>query len=294
MVMATEKEDTDPSSPGALRAPGYRSAADPLTADHPTTDPGLGPRSRPQLPSDRPVSVRVPAPSTRRDGPSAITPPETPMSSAAFANKDSVELLLEGMAGPRPDRRKSKPQSDGEASAAYHSEHKIRRARLASEPGPKVLIEKTPTPLPGPVSRERSATVRVSSREALSTFVPAKVLRRRVAMAVVAGTLLVLLLFVGLRLTSSGHAEVPPAATAAADTVALEPRAPRAPAMATETAGVPTPSAVRTEAPAAEGGRNAAAASKTAPGTGSSGKGKHKTQSNAPAGGDVGEFSTTF
>lgn len=290
--MATEKEDTDPSSPGALRAPGYRASAEPPT-DHPTTDPGLGPRSRPQLPSDRPVSVRVPAPTTRRDvGPSAITPPETPMSTAAFANKDSVELLLEGMAGPRPDRRKSKPQSDGEASAAYHSEHKIRRARLASEPGPKVLIEKTPTPVPGAVSRQRAATVRVASREALSTFVPAKVMRRRVAMALVAGTLLVLLLFVGLKLTASGHDAVPAVASAAAaDTV---PPPARAKATATETAAAPTPSAVRTEAPATEGGRNAAAAAKTPSASGSSSKGRHKAQGNGAAGGDVGEFSTTF
>ncbi len=294
MVMSTEKEDTDPSSPGALRSPGR----------NPTTDPGLGPRSQPQLPSRRPVSVVVPAPSSRRDGPNAITPPETPISAVAFANKDSVELLLEGMAGPRPDRRKAKPQSDGEASAAYHAEHGVRRARTPSEPSPKVVVN--PVPSLGAVSRERPPTVRAklpgSSREALSTFVPARVLRRRVAMAVVAGTLLVLVLFVGLKLSSGRHssASAAPSLPTATGADGMPSRAPTATQVAAPAVPPAAPPAVRSDVPATEGSRNAAAAAKAPSSPGATGKGRHKGQGNGSpnasgvGGGDTGEFSTTF
>jgi len=273
--MSTEKEDTDPSSPGALRTPsgrhpasdpasGRHPAADPPSGRHPATqtatdrnpatDPGLGPRSEAQKLARRPVAVVVPPPSLRRSGgPNAITPPETPISAASLANKDSVELLLEGMAGPRPDRRKTKPQSDGEASTAYHAEHGVRQARLASEPGAKVVVDRPRSPnsisTDPPPSKSRTK-VGAASREALSTFVPARVLRRRVALAVVAGGLFVLLLFVGLKVTSerplstslapaatvgnnpgSAGASAPPAAT---DVVAM-PVGPLVPVRASQT-----------------------------------------------------------
>src|ERR1700722_13562066 len=150
--MGTDKEDTDPSSPSALRPlsqpAGAASAAHALPdppAAQPTTDPGLGPASAPAPASARrPMAVTVPAPSVRPRSPDAITPPElTPIAAPVTATppptKDSVELLLEGMAGPRPDRRKTTPQSDGEASAAYHAEHRVRRARTSEPAGPKVV-----------------------------------------------------------------------------------------------------------------------------------------------------------
>ena len=159
--MGTDKEDTDPSSPSALRPnsqPGLGAAVahalpDP-TPGQPTTDPGLGPPSAapPPVSARRPMAVTVPAPSVRpRPGPSAITPPEltpiaAPVSMTPTPTKDSVELLLEGMAGPRPDRRKTTPQSDGEASAAYHAEHRVRRARTSEPAGPKVVVERPAAP----------------------------------------------------------------------------------------------------------------------------------------------------
>ncbi len=215
--MGTDKDDTDPSSPSAMRPSqptGRAATARAMTEPRPgqpTTDPGLGPTSVPPPASTRrPMSVTVPAPSVRPRGPNAITPPEmspipppvaptlTPTPSSI---KDSVELLLEGMAGPRPDRRKTTPQSDGEASASYHAEHGVRRARTSEPAGPKVVVDR---PVPGALSPGRPASPGLAppgSQEALSTFVPARVLRRRVAMAVVAGTLFVLLSFVALRLT---------------------------------------------------------------------------------------------
>jgi hypothetical protein len=211
--MGTDKEDTDPSSPSALRPNSQggiavaRAVPDP-SSGQPTTDPGLGPAAGPPPQSTRrPMGVTVPAPSVRpRPGPSAITPPEitpiaAPLSATPSPAKDSVELLLEGMTGPRAERRKTTPQSDGEASAAYHAEHGVRRARTSEPAGPKVVVER---PAVGGVLRERRPSpvpAKLGSREAMSTFVPARVLRRRVAMALLAGVLFVLLSFMAFRLT---------------------------------------------------------------------------------------------
>jgi hypothetical protein len=134
--------------------------------------------------------------------------------------KDSVELLLEGMAGPRPERRKTTPQSDGEASASYHAEHGVRRAGASEPPGPKVLVDR---PVAGMVLREKRPSPGPSKhggRDAISTFVPARVIRRRAAMALVAGMLIVLLSFMALRLTSRPVASgaAPVEATAAQTT----------------------------------------------------------------------------
>jgi hypothetical protein len=257
--MGTDKEDTDPSSPGALRprTSGFAPASAktrPATVDattKPTTDPGLGPRPPsdppPPLSNPPPVSrgrfygVVVPPASDRSaPNPNAITPPEfAPISRSLAAppslSKDSVELLLEGMTGPRPDRRKTTPQSDGEASAAYHAEHGLRPARSSSEPGPKVVVER-PVPSAAP-SRPRALVAApgrapgsaLGSREALSTFVPGRVLRRRVAMAILAGVLIVLLSFMALRISEERHAVGPVPAT------------PDHPAVPTATAQAPTP-----------------------------------------------------
>jgi hypothetical protein len=251
--MGTDKEDTDPSSPGALRprTSGFaptsaksRSATVDATTK-PTTDPGLGPRPPsdppPPLSNGRSYGVVVPPPSDRPPpNPNAITPPEfAPIRRSLAAppslSKDSVELLLEGMTGPRPDRRKTTPQSDGEASAAYHAEHGLRPARSSSEPGPKVVVER-PVPAAAPSRPRPVITVpgrlpanALGSREALSTFVPGRVLRRRVAMAILAGVLIVLLCFMGLRLSEDRHAVGPVPAT------------PDRPAVPTATAEAPTP-----------------------------------------------------
>lgn len=242
--MGTDKEDTDPSSPGALRprvpdfagtASAFDSESDGDGGDKPTTDPGLGPTGSAPVSSQRSAtashrprraSVSVPPPSLRHSSSSsAITPPElTPIAAplSATAAKDSVELLLEGMAGPRPDRRKTMPQSDGEAAAAYHAEHGVRRARTSSEPGPKVVVERPqgsfPTERKRALAAPPAARAPAGSREALSTFVPARALRRRVALAVVAGLLIVLLSFMTLRLTGKRRDALAPRTTAAATT----------------------------------------------------------------------------
>jgi hypothetical protein len=317
MAMGTDKEDTDPSSPGALRprTSGFaptsaksRSATVEATTK-PTTDPGLGPRPSsdppPPLSKGRSFGVVVPPPSERSaPNPNAITPSAfAPISRSLAAppslSKDSVELLLEGMTGPRPDRRKTTPQSDGEASAAYHAEHGLRPARSSSEPGPKVVVER-PVPPAAPSRPRPVMTVpgRVSSnplasREALSTFVPGRVLRRRVAMAILAGVLIVLLSFMALRLSEERHALGPVPAT------------PDRPAVATATAEAPTPSEPVTGAAPVEPATPPptatanpeppapAAAHASATGT----TRHHHTASEAPSAaptGDLGEFKARF
>lgn len=337
--MGTDKEDTDPSSPSALRPnsqPGLGAAVahvlpDP-TPGQPTTDPGLGPPSSAPPPSARrPMAVTVPAPSVRpRPGPSAITPPEltpiaAPVSMTPSPTKDSVELLLEGMAGPRPDRRKTTPQSDGEASAAYHAEHLVRRARTSEPAGPKVVVERPGVPSERTTPNERNERAASpgaakgprESREALSTFVPARVLRRRVAMAIVAGILIVLLSFMALRLTGRGDS-AGPAAPAAATVAPIEPNPPVEPRAAVapppgpmmpESAAVAEPalpaastlaastSAASTPAASTPAAETHADDSRPAASTHPAGTTTrhHRTPGDAPAGqGDLGEFKAKF
>jgi hypothetical protein len=337
--MGTNNKDTDPSSPGALRPRTPHVEA--LASTKPTTDPGLGPPSVSAVAPGRRSPVSVPPPSVRHGhGPNAITPPDlqpiappspgfpSSFSSSSASTKDSVELLLEGMAGPRPDRRKTKPQSDGEASAVYHAEHGLRRARNSSEPGPKVVVERAASAAAAAPTPVLPRATPPGSREALSTFVPGRVLRRRVAVALVAGVLIVLLSFVGLRLTG-GHrdgvgatnaqdpngatiaspaasgATVEPSAIAAAPSSGTgEPIANAAPAGAQPAkaeaaiAATPAPEAPKTDvarppAPETNGARTAASAhASSGPSTHHH---EHASGAAAPAApGDLGEFKTKF
>jgi hypothetical protein len=328
MAMGTDKEDTDPSSPSALRISGFgltsaKPDAAPVdftsSSSKPTTDPGLGPRPAsdppPPLSGARPHAVVVPPPSDRRPNSTAITPPEfVPLGrsfgalrshgaspSSPSLSKDSVELLLEGMAGPRPDRRKTTPQSDGEASAAYHAEHGLRPARPSSEPGPKVVVER-----PVPASRPRAGTTSPGragragaalpgSREALSTFVPGRVLRRRVAMAILAGVLIVLLSFMGLRLTEERRTAAAPAVPRVAAPVLPEVD-PTAPAAAVEPGEAPQPSS--TTVFGATGATATSAVEPSPPGRASGGgttrRHHHVAGETTPPQDDLGEFKSKF
>jgi hypothetical protein len=275
--MGTDSEDTDPSSPGALRPlpPTGRASATARVLDEPppgqpTTDPGLGPTTAPPPASTRrPMAVTVPAPSVRPRGPNAITPPEMspippPMTPTPSSIKDSVELLLEGMAGPRPERRKTTSQSDGEASAAYHAEHGVPRARTSEPAGPKVVVPAVGALVPQRPAAPAPTRTPARSRESVSTFVPARVLRRRVAMAIVAGALLVLLSFMALRLTGRADVAVsaPPAETpnAPAETAASPVEPPALTAAESAAAIVPVATAMPASPPAPAEAAPAAAA----------------------------------
>jgi hypothetical protein len=181
--MTIHDQETDPSTPRSRRSPGSRAAS---------TDPGVGPPSEGS--DSKPTGVVVPPPGPR-EAPAAVF-------SSAAGKKDSVELLLEGMAGPRPDRVKTMPRTSGEASAAYYAEHAVHPAHTFPEEQPKVMVER------GPFEARDStdpSTIRLPLvevppgwRAADPTYVPPKPLGPRVAVAILAGALVVLGLFVSL------------------------------------------------------------------------------------------------
>lgn len=179
--MTIHDQDTDPSTPGSRRNPGSRPAS---------TDPGLGPPS--QGASGKPMGVVVPPVGPARQG--------KPVSVFASARtKDSVELLLEGIAGPRPDRVRTMPQTGGEAAAAYHAEHAVRAAHTSPDDQPKVMIAGGPLDVTEP-SNHRPPLMEVPEGwgAADPTHVPPRPMGRRIAVAALAGLAVVLAIFVAL------------------------------------------------------------------------------------------------
>jgi hypothetical protein len=207
------------------------------------------------------------------------------------------------MAGPRPERRKTTTsQSDGEASAAYHAEHGLRRARTSDPAGPKVVVGR---PVPGMVLREQRPSPspsKAGGREAVSTFVPARVIRRRAAMALVAGVLIVLLSFMALRLTGrrAGSATASAEATAAQTTAPpirsaspVEVPSRMDPAQATSPSVEPAPPVASTQAPERAHGDSRPSA--PAHSSGAQTTRHHHTPGDPPANpGDLGEFKSKF
>jgi hypothetical protein len=246
------------------------------------------------------MGVVVPPPSGR--GPNAVTPvgvtalsASAVLAASSTRPKDSVELLLEGMAGPRPDRTKTTPQSAGEASAAYHAKHGVHPGHTLSEPGPTVVVERelpSSSPLePKPPIEE--AVVK-PSQASVSTEIPPRPLGRRVATAVLAALLIVLASFVVLDLMANrpgpvaqgpGPGEkVAPVASAAAPVAAV-------PAVATH---------APTESPVAVEGTGTASAPEAVPPAPSvqakDGVGPMKRRHRVGIGtsGDLGEFKASF
>ena len=276
-----DQPDTDPSTPGAMRglAPTEPTPAPLPASAHVSTDPGVGPPSRPPM---------APAMPVRRTPPMGIV---VPASAQVRLTKDSVELLLDGMQGPQPERPKTTPQTDGQSSASYHAEHMVRPARTSPDEEPKVVVER---PLQAPTTRiDRSKVQAVIERADAhrrakeATVVLPQQIAPRVVVAIVAGVVVVLGLFVVLRLTMTSRAARTPEIATTAGVVAsvatplplqvaptAEPAGSSAPAYATATPAAPHPPAAPAATPASA---------------------KPKSPRAAPAGtGDIGEFKTTF
>jgi hypothetical protein len=284
-----EQQDTDPSTPGALRglAPTDPTPTPMPASAHVSTDPGVGPPSRPPIPPVAPV---------HRTPPMGIV---VPASSPVKPKKDSVELLLEGMQGPQPERPKTMPQTDGQSSASYHAEHMVRPARTSP------VVER---PLQAPTKRIDRTRVQAvideadARRRAMeATAVLPQQIAPRVVVAIVAGVVVVLGLFVVLRLTMGGHAEaVAPAASVAAIPENVAP--PVAPVVAPAATVVATPpTEVASAEPAAppapaDTATTASRPTATPPWAASPSTAKPKVPRAAPAGtsADIGEFKTTF
>lgn len=273
--MSIYDQDTDPSSPDAIRqTPEPPSRAGGSGAGGPprpqslraaTTDPGVGPPS----PIGRASGVVVP-PSNRR--PFAVSEP------TEGRVKDSVELLLEGMAGPRPDRTKTMPQTGGEAAAAYHAEHAVHAGRTAREEDRKVLVDTVRLPA---AIEDESYELRTALEE---TYVRPDRQERRVVVAILAGLLVVMAIFAYLDRSPREAATTSPSPRQAllaavpapppSVTVAEPPRPPPAAGQprAEETMAAPAETAPAAPATVASRARSTA----------------------RPKAGDVGEFKTNF
>jgi hypothetical protein len=160
-------------------------------------------------------------------------------------------------------------------------------------------------PVAGMVLREKRLSPvpsRSGGRDAISTFVPARVIRRRAAMALVAGMLIVLLSFMALRLTwrpvASGAAPIEATAahtTAFATQSATPDEAPSRiePAQVSAPISQPPASVASTQAPevahsdarSAIPGRPTGAPAPRHP---------HNAGDSPAVGGDLGEFKTKF
>lgn len=316
--MTTKEHDTDPSTPSARRPSKMRS----ITPPPPDTDPGLAPPNLETEPPSVPLGIKVPSnrPPPLVDTLDAPLPVglATNEDAAKGAKKDSVEILLDGMAELRLDRSRTTPQTAGQASASYHAEHEVRAIERPAPAAdqPKVLLEQPTT-----------VTVRlmrgsVRPGEADPTWIRPRQTLRRVLVALAAGFAVVVAIFIWLSMASrsadrqeaaapkpegsrvlapvgNAPAVVPANATIAAPTA---PTAPATPPAATAAATVEA--TTEAPAPAAPEGRPA----KTTTGHGSAGApashaateghpaAGHRTKANAAGTGpsDLGEFKTTY
>lgn len=202
--MTTKDHDTNPSTPRARRPLKARASTASPAPPGVDTNPGLAPPPEPSAPPARPLGIRVPAPSVRP--PSPTEPGET----APSAKKDSVELLLEGMAEQRLDLSKTTPQTAGQASASYHAEHNVRASgRPSPEDEPKVLFGQPPTPVTIRLSRPPAVDVPPGASDA--TVVTRLYALRGLLFALGAGIVVVLAIFLGLQMTAPNDPTIPAA-----------------------------------------------------------------------------------
>ncbi len=273
--MITKDDDTDPSTPTARRS-SYPAA-------HEQTDPGVGdPVTEPVAIPNRPLGIVVPGPGLSTMTP---TPPPSAAQQAILKNKDSVEILLEGMTDQRLERTRTTPQSDGQASAAYHAAH------APHAPGPvppiddvpKVLLDRPLTPTD--VS-PRPSPAPVHAKAVESTVVPPGRLGRRVAVAAAAGLLVAAAVFLVLEMALRRGAGASTGTSTAASTIATKSTAAGAEAPTTA-AGVAGGMA------AAPAGAETAPAPMPSSARGHAGPKRH-TKGASGASGDIGEFRTNF
>jgi hypothetical protein len=273
----TNENDTDPSSPGARR--GLSDLDTEPTPSVPrrvsTTQKGLAPPLPAPIAPPSPAAVRASAPAGQK--------------------KDSVELLLDAMQGPALERPRIAPQTDGQSSASYHTQHEVRPAHTEPDEQPSVVVERVPmsptlkidrTQLAGAIEAAKAARL----AEKMASEPPPVTLGPRVVIAMVAGLAVVLVLFLVARSSlqrKNAAAAVPsppdPLVTAmTAPAVPLSSATPAAPSAvvvaSASAAWVPVASAASSALPTAP-----TAASRTRP------------RGAPPAGtGDMGEFKTTF
>jgi hypothetical protein len=295
-MASKEQQSTDPSTPSALRS---RAPTDPTptpmpVAEHVRTDPGVGPVS----PTDPPPGPRTP--------PMGLV---VPAASRVKPNKNSVELLLEGMQGPQPERPKTTPQTDGQASASYHAEHGVRPARTSPDDEPKVVVERAPLVPTTRIDRAKMQQA-IDHADALRRSIepPPPIPQQmapRVVAAIVAGMTVVVGLFLVLRFAMGSRESPRPAIasppTQGATVVATAP-SPLPPMEALSAASAspapPSPAFAAPPAtpPAAEPVMAAPREAATTPAASSGARPRNPRTAPAvnSSGTDLGEFKTTF
>jgi hypothetical protein len=298
--VSNNDDDTDPSTPSARRS--SRPAPPGLEG----TDPGVGePVTEPVAVPKRPLGIVVPGP-----GLSTMTPTPAPVTTqrGVVRPKDSVEILLDGMTDQRLERTRTTPQSDGQASAAYHSEHKPRASEKAIDVTvPKVLLDRPLTPTA--VSPRKSPTpARPYSAEA-TVMIPPPRLGVRLMLAVAGGLLVAAVVFMLLRATATREgAPAPQAADPTVTAVGNPSPGASPPPTPTMTAAAANAIPVAFEPPTLPPPPAAAEASATAPAASTSVAGSHLAAAPASstlkrhtkaapaptASGDIGEFRTNF
>src|ERR1700690_311062 len=322
--MTTHDHDTDPSTPGAKRptdAPaaaeasgavveGTSSGRDPVTAratgpsppppgrvptrkssrGRPTTDPGVAPPPQPLPVPQGPMGIIVP--SVASDG----TPPAPEESLLVLEDDDSVDVLLEGIAREQPEWPRTAPQPpvDGQPTAAHAALHVNPPPPAVRNHEPKVVID--PASLGQTIRVERSVVANVDPREwTETTAATAQSLVPRVVIAVIAGLVVVMVIFVALRRTSRERAAeviettapVQPTAAAAAPSVA----APLATATESPASAPPVGSEVASGAPGpSAGSANAGSRKASPPGKATTRPRQRSLAAPKPSGADLGEF----
>jgi hypothetical protein len=288
--MTIYDQDTDPSTPESRRPSAGA-----------TTDPGVGPPAQ----GGKAMGVTVP--------PSSRPPVAGPASASPARKKDSVELLLDGIAGPRPDRPKTTPQTAGQASAAYHAEHAVLAAKTSPDEQPKVLVELPTTAPPDPAPTVRiDPAARARARAEVATYISPAQLLPRAVVAVLAGLVVVAGIFavveaVTKRPAPAPESAAPPFAGPGMPATPAEP-APIAPSAASPASAASPPSAAASavmavpegpvEAPppaaAVETQEPVAPSARARRFARPSGAGHAKAGGASSAHSDLGEFKTSF
>jgi hypothetical protein len=306
------KRQSDPRTPGALPVESARGSRPPRS--RPNTDPGIAPPG-PMLPvPEHPMGIVVPPPGSAR------------------ALNDSVDVLLEGISRELPDRPRATSQSDGHSAARYHVEHAVRASdRSPSREEPKVVIERAAAGQTARVARYAGPVDEGDPREwSDDTTITTHSVASRVVVALAAGVIVVVAIFVALQRTSNDRVPLLRGAPAPASPatalfaaapaaqpapvmaiVAVAPVAPPAPTearipvvIASASAAPPAPAptevlpiltAVTPESlPSAAASNDASHRQAAAPPHASHPKAKPAAPGSKPAGTDLSEFKTNF
>jgi hypothetical protein len=242
--MTNPNQDTDPSTPGAKRQSEPRTlGARPVEPargsgirSRPGTDPGIAPPG-PMLPvPEHPMGIVVPPASAR-------------------ALNDSVDVLLEGISRELPERPRATSHSDGHSAARYHVEHAVRASdRSPARDEPKVVIERTPAGHTARVARYAGPVEEGEAREwTETTAITTHSVASRIIVALAAGVIVVVAIFVALQRTSNDRVPLlrgaPAPASPATALFAAAPVTQSIPAVPVAPAAGPAPSPAEVRPP---------------------------------------------